>query len=203
MSRSRTKYADVRQACLDEARRILQEDGPEKLSLRTVARRLGISHQAPYKHFASKDAVIAELVRQAYADFAVMFQSLPETGDPDGDMRQMGEAYLAYALEHPAEYRLMFGIPLPEPSAHPEMLEQAQAVFEHLRQRLSLRQGAPDEDALDALFIWSTLHGLASILELDASRRLALSAAGRERVANHVLDRIRVVLDTPRSGSGD
>lgn len=171
---------DLREACLAEALSIIASEGVEKLSLREVARRLGVSHQAPYKHFSSRDHILAEIVGRAFADFAHHLDAHEETDDPDVDMGKMGRAYLDYASSHPLEYRLMFGTPLPDPGAHPEMMKRAKHAFallcDGLRRKAALRHERPSEDQIvvDALFIWSGLHGLASISSSSALATLGL-----------------------------
>ncbi|MBV9750100.1 MAG: helix-turn-helix transcriptional regulator, partial [Acetobacteraceae bacterium] len=148
-----------------EALAIIEEAGVEALSLRDVARRLGVSHQAPYKHFPSRDHLLAEIVARAFAAFARHLDARPRSDDPHHDLAAMGEAYLRYATEHPLQYRLMFGTPLPDPNQHPEMMRSAQHAFSLLRDRLARMDGgrepkrAADAAELDALFVWSTMHG--------------------------------------------
>lgn len=159
---------------------IIASDGVEKLSLREVARRLGVSHQAPYKHYPSRDHILAEIVARAFADFAAHLDAHPKSGDPDADMSDMGRAYLSYARTKPLEYRLMFGTPLPDPGEHPEMMRQAKHAFallcDSLRRKAQERGRAvhDDEIVLDALFIWSGLHGLASIQASSAIATLGI-----------------------------
>ncbi len=159
---------------------IIASDGVEKLSLREVARRLGVSHQAPYKHFPSRDHILAEIVARAFADFAQHLDSRPKGGNPDADMGGMGRAYLSYAKTKPLEYRLMFGTPLPDAAEHPEMMRQAKHAFallcDGLRQKMQFhsRTITEDEIVLDALFIWSGLHGFASIQASSAISTLGI-----------------------------
>lgn len=174
------KPRDLREACIAEAMSIIASDGVERLSLRDVARRLGVSHQAPYKHFASRDHILAEIVARAFADFARHLDAHPRTCDPDIDMGRMGRAYLAYADDHPLAYRLMFGTPLPDAAEHPEMMRQARHAFallcDGLRRKADSERASRSEDQiiLDALFVWSGLHGLASIASSSAIATLSL-----------------------------
>ena len=180
MATQNTKGENLREACLREALAIIETKGLESLSLREVSRRLGVSHQAPYKHFRSRDHILAEVVSRAFASFAQYLEDRPRTGDPDGDLREMGLAYFRYALAHPLQYRLMFGTPLPDPEVHPEMMQQAQHAFSLLREgiaQLPLHSGAPRAAArvdFDALFVWSTIHGLSSLLKSHAVDTLQL-----------------------------
>lgn len=177
---AKEKPGDLREACIAGAMAIIAADGVEKLSLREVARRLGVSHQAPYKHFPDRDHILAEIVSRAFASFARHLDSQETSGDPEADMGRMGQAYLSYAARHPLEYRLMFGTPLPDPQKHPEMMRQARHAFgllcNGLRRKAHMLGRPADEDAivLDALFIWSGLHGLASIAASSAVSTLGI-----------------------------
>ncbi|MEM7023416.1 MAG: TetR/AcrR family transcriptional regulator [Pseudomonadota bacterium] len=191
-----TRPSDLREACVQEALSIIETSGVEQLSLREVARRLGVSHQAPYKHFPSRDHILAEIVARAFDSFARYLDGRDKTGDPDQDLGEMGRAYLRYAQAHPLQYRLMFGTPLPEPHAHPEMMRNARHAFALLSdglQRLSGEQPSsePSDDVLlDALFIWSALHGLASISGSCVVETLDLPTKLLEGAGPHVLNRI-------------
>jgi AcrR family transcriptional regulator len=192
---------DLKEACLAEAMAIIAADGVEKLSLREVARRLGVSHQAPYRHFPSRDHILAELVARAFAAFAAFLDRHERTDDPDADMARMGEAYLAYARDNPLAYRLMFGTPLPDWGAHPEMLRQGRHAFsllcEALGRRAAARGEAKGEDEIlrDALFVWSCLHGLAAIRSSDTAAALGIPPALMEGMGGHVLARIGGALE--------
>ena len=69
---------------------IIAEQGLDGLSLRDVARRLGVSHQAPYKHFESRDHILAEIVSRAYADFASYLDKRTRGKDPYDDLGKLG-----------------------------------------------------------------------------------------------------------------
>jgi AcrR family transcriptional regulator len=187
---------DLREACLAEALAIISAKGVESLSLREVARRLGVSHQAPYRHFASRDHVLAEIVRRAFADFALALRSPPQTTDPAADSLAMGVAYVQFAFAEPLKYRLMFGGTLPEPAAHPEMLMGAREAFNVLRAslaRLFAARGDPaDNDTIDreALFAWSSLHGVVSLMRTDAINTLDLAPAARAAFVMHALQKV-------------
>jgi AcrR family transcriptional regulator len=202
MKRPRAKTRNLRESCVLEALAIIGETGIEELSLREVARRLGVSHQAPYKHFPSRDHLLAEIVSRAFAAFAQHLDARRRSQNPHEDLAAMGRAYLDYAREHPLHYRLMFGTPLPDPDQHPEMMRSAQHAFSLLRDCLTQMFADPGNAAaksaveLDALFVWSTMHGLASILQTSAIRTLALPSAVLAATASHTLQRIGVALST-------
>ena len=196
MPRQSIKDRSLREACVEQALSIIAEAGLEQLSLREVARRLGVSHQAPYKHFPSRDYLLAEVVSRAFADFAKYLDGRKLSGDPANDLGSLGQAYVRYALKNPLQYRLMFGTPLPNPDRHPEMLRNARHAFSALRKALqqlyaeSSRTRDTDEIDLEALFVWSAVHGLASILNTSAITTLPISPAVLASTAPYVLQRI-------------
>jgi AcrR family transcriptional regulator len=189
MSR-KEKHSDLREACIIEAMQIIETSGLENLSFREVARRLGVSHQAPYKHFPSRDHILAEIVRRSYQDFAQHLESRPITGDPYADLESLGRAYLGYALDNPLQYRLMFATPLPSTAEHPEMMQGAQIAFDHLCQ-LIVQMRLATNPSYDALFVWSSIHGLATLLQAQVMEKLAISDEILEQAVEQVLLRIK------------
>ncbi len=184
--------------CVVEAMRLIAERGVEELSLREVARRLGVSHQAPYKHFPSREHLLAEVVARSFEHFAEFLEARERHGDPHADLGELGLAYVAYASEHPLEYRLMFGTTIPRASAHPTMLHRAQAAFSHLARGIAATRRVRETDEgvrMDALFVWATLHGFVGIERSEITEGLAFTAKQRREALAHVLANIGVVLD--------
>lgn len=183
---------DLREACAEEALKLIGEVGVEGLSIREVARRLGVSHQAPYKHFASSDHLLAEVVRRTYTQFSRYLEERMHRKTKHPEMRRLGEAYFTFAMEHPLHYRLMFGTALPDPEKHPDMMREARYAFAILLESLSRARGGKGEkaDQLDALFVWSTLHGLSTILQTTALRQLGLSKKLLNEALPNTLSRI-------------
>jgi AcrR family transcriptional regulator len=186
----------LREDCVREALTLIGEKGLEALSMRDVARRLGVSHQAPYKHFESRDHIVAEIVTTAFGEFAAHLDGRPRSDDAFEDLGNMGLAYLAFAEQHPLKYRLMFGSPLPNPDAHPEMIQRGQHAFSLLEdaiRRVHLSQGRePDREQveLDAMFVWSTVHGMATLRQLEPQRKLELCARTNQQMIAHALQSI-------------
>ncbi len=197
MSTSRT---NLREACLSEAIRTIEKDGIEGLSLRKVARRLGVSHQAPYKHFASREHLLAEVVADAFADFAVFLDKRTRSSRTEDELLAMGLAYIEFALKHPLKYRLMFSTTLPDRSEHPVMLEKAERSYLLLKDCLSGLEYAhrPDIDEAmlerDAMLILTLVHGLVTALTSDAMDTMPISEQARESAIAHTLARIGTIL---------
>ncbi len=177
---------DLKEACIQAAREVIAEKGTEGLSLRDVARKLGVSHQAPYRHYPSRDHLLAAIMQRCFEDFANHLDQASQAHATDA-LLGMGEAYMRYAAQHPLEYRLMFGTPWPEPAAHPELVRHAVHAFDLLRnqllQQLQQRASAPQSDMLallaqaelQALFMWSALHGMVGIQQSNVMQHLVLT----------------------------
>jgi AcrR family transcriptional regulator len=203
MARRSARTRSLREACLAEALAIVEEKGVEMLSLREVARRLGVSHQAPYRHFPSRDHILAELVSAAFAAFAAHLDRSQAGGGGTQEMEALGRAYLDYAARHPLQYRLMFGTPLPDPALHPEMMRNARHAFAVLQSALGRNPPATagrasyDDINLDALFVWSAIHGVASMMQTNAIATLGLSRQVLAASPEHSMARMRTALANP------
>ena len=113
----------------------------------------------------------------------------------------MGLAYLTFAEKHPLQYRLMFNTPLPDGKDHPDMLNRAQYAFSLLKDRLDTMQlrdpRHPIENPTkhDAFFIWSALHGFASLMQSDATKTVGLTDAERRVAAERLMHRLSLALE--------
>lgn len=170
--------ADLAEACVREALAVIERSGVEALSLREVARRLGVSHQAPYRHFPSRDHLLGEIVRRSFDDLTAHLEARPRTTDPHEDLVAVGRAYLAHAGAHPLAYRLMFGTPLPDPGEHPDVAAAARRAFAVLRGAVARTHadGAATDHEIEvaALVAWAKVHGLATLPHVPAVAALGL-----------------------------
>jgi AcrR family transcriptional regulator len=189
---------DLKEACVRAAHEVIAEQGVEQLSLRDVARRLDVSHQAPYKHYPSREHLLAEVVRRCFEDFARHLDGRRRDDDPQAELRALGERYLSYAASHPLEYRLMFGTPWPEPAVHPALVRDAVHAFDILRGVLRRVHGTGAAQRarvdLDAMFIWVNMHGLATIGASDVTAHLGLAPKVGEKTVDHVMTMISSAL---------
>lgn len=189
---------DLKDACVTAAHAVIAEHGVEKLSLRDVARKLHVSHQAPYKHYASRDHLLAEVIRRCFVRFSDALRARNRSADTKQDIHALGISYLQFALQNPLEYRLMFGTPWPEAAAQPDMLADARYSFDVLRQALQplFAQSPNQPEAVDtaAMFVWSTLHGLASIMQSQALCGLELHPKFVENAQEQVMTMVDLAL---------
>jgi AcrR family transcriptional regulator len=145
-------HGDLPQALLQAAGKVLEKEGIAGLSLRDVARRAGVSHNAPYRHFPDRDSLLAGLAAEG---FTLLRQELERHSGPESAV-----AYVRFALRHPQRFRLMFGGQIPY-DRHPELRKQADAAYVGL-ERTFAQLG--DEARFAAAATWSLVHGLAQLL---------------------------------------
>ena len=189
---------ELRDACIVAAQEVIAERGIENLSLREVARKLGVSHQAPYKHYPSRDHLLTEVMRRCFQRFAAHLDARPRHDDPVQDLEALGLQYLAYAREHPLEYRLMFSTTWPKPADAADLTTDATHAFDVLRGVLRRIHGDTPEAReavdLDALYIWSTVHGLAGVMNGPCIDHLDVKAKVLKHTVRHAMERMRVGL---------
>ena len=180
-------HGDLRAALLLAAGEILEKQGLAALSLREAARRAGVSHNAPYRHFAERDSLLAALAAEG---FALLHDEIRRR--PDGDM---GVAYVEFALRHPQRFRLMFGGQLRFGDYAELRAAGEQSYARLLRAFDSLGSDAP----FAAAAAWSLVHGLAHLI-LDGHFAQALQeSGGAAAFAKKVLGSVRAARAAQRS----
>jgi len=190
-------HGDLRRALLDAAMRLVEERGVEGLTLREVARRAGVSHNAPYHHFADKAAVVAALALEGYEMLLVAELVAVDAADGTHDrIRALGRAYVGFALAHPARFTLMNRPELRRAEEVTEVQAAGLASEGPLFQAIDDGQAdgtiaAGDRDAL-ALGAWAAVHGLSVLLIDGPLRELVPPGAGLTVMTDQVLD---VILD--------
>ena len=194
---------DLKSRCLAKAFDELDSGRISELSLRAIARDLDVSHQAPYRHFKSKDDLLTALSCECFKHFSEHLNARTRGENEWEGLRLMGLAYIRYAVSYPHRYRLMFNEHHNGFALTGEALKQAQHSFLLLRDQLGLiaklNQSAQHIDPqADAMFIWSSLHGLVSLLENPLTDNLLVRESVLKNLVDHVLDRIGTGIQ-PRS----
>jgi AcrR family transcriptional regulator len=166
-------HGDLKTALLAAAAQLLAEGGLAAISLREVARRAGVSHNAPYRHFPDRDSLLAALAAQAFHELADWTRKSGSQG-----LAALGQRYVEFALAQPGRFALMFSAGL-DKARYPELQQAATELYELLGQAVGA--AAPTRDPLVAtLAAWSLVHGLAQLLldrQLSEAMRGGLSAA--------------------------
>jgi AcrR family transcriptional regulator len=161
-------HGDLRRALIDEALLMLRDVRPEALSMRELARRLGVSLGAPHHHFAEKDELFAAIAQVAFAELATNITAkLTREPEPRVQLTLVGRAYLEFAEAEPMRYRVMYLPQLADRTRFAALHQTGGHALALLAQGFE-RVGVPAERAhTRAIACWSTLHGFA-MLSLDA-----------------------------------
>lgn len=134
------RRAVATQEIVAAAERHITEHGPSALSLRAVARGLGMSVQALYHYFPDRDALVTVLIAKAYEDLAAAVQTAADTVPPDSAVPRFviaAEGYRRWAISHPERFQLLYGTPLrsyvaPVEGPTTRAVRQMSAVFQHV-----------------------------------------------------------------------
>ena len=161
-----SESSDLRQRILAGAEALLEERGAAALSLREVARRAGVTHQAPYHHFADREAILAELATRGFAELARRLAEANEAFPAAGRRATLvasGAAYVGFALDHPGVFRIMFRPDMCDPAHFPAAQSAGEAAHAELRRMVALVHGPQADEALASVY-WSLVHGLAGLM---------------------------------------
>lgn len=157
---------DLRAVLLNTSRELLDEGGPSALSMREVARRAGVTHQAPYHYFQNREAILAAVVAEGFAELArVLRQASDAATTPDAPqaLTAAAEAYIGFAIDHPGVFRVMFRPDMVDPARYPQVQEAGEAARSELDRMVVLGHGE-DVSADLASLLWAMVHGLACLL---------------------------------------
>jgi AcrR family transcriptional regulator len=165
-ARAEYHHGDLRQALLDATLRLVEEHGPQGFTLRAAARAAGVTAGAPYHHFKDKEALLAAVASEGFDLFRVALTAAAErpAPSPRERMRNVGVAYVLFAVEHPTRFRVMLGYGVQSRMRNKAFAAAAVSTYEFVRGVLieGLESGSsePVRDA-EVLGWWSVVHGLA------------------------------------------
>lgn len=168
-------HGHLRAALLDAAVARLAEEPPSALSLRQLARDVGVSHAAPTHHFGDKNGLLVAVATQG---FELLRGALAAAWDETADFLEVGVAYVVFAVEHPVHFGLMFG---PDLAGAAELDEQRRST----RPLLHGPSNSMSSERDAATAAWAIAHGLAALLvghqisDRRGTRRLASDVLGR------------------------
>ncbi len=165
-------HGNLRRALLDAALAFIAERESTDFTMRELSRRAEVTHNAPYRHFVDKGALLAALAEEGFELLRARSERAAPAleADPRERVRSLGASYVGFAVAHPHHFRLMFGETTARAKAErPELARAADASFALLRDAIEacraeglLRRDVSTRDI--GLVAWSLVHGLASLL---------------------------------------
>lgn len=199
----RGEGARLREEIVSAAAELLDDGGTEKdVTLRAVARRVGISAPSIYQHFPDTASILLAVTQAAFAELHRELDAVPPGTDPVGHLRAVCAAYLDFASRRPHRYRVMFGgvwnardAATLRPELAPAAAVLGAAAFDVLGAALGAcaAQGssASVDPVADATSLWVGLHGLAGL------RAVAPLFPWPPRVEHDLVDRLALLTATP------
>ena len=202
-------HGDLKNALIAAGADILSKEGVTGLSLRKVAQKAGVSHAAPYAHFADKQALIAAISTEGYSRLYDTIRAAAgrHQGDPKRQLVEGAWAYVKFALDDPDQFKVTMSGIVEKEQEYPAFVEMSQKSFALVRDIVRacqaegvLRPGPPD---LAAVGVWSLMHGLISLLlENLISRKIRDRLSVREMLIATLNQFTIVRLDARLLGPG-
>ena len=196
-------HGDLKNALIQAGVEILASEGLGGLSLRKVAKHAGVSHAAPYSHFADKQALIAAISTEGFKQLFVQIKKIVEAhrDHPKSLLIETAWAYVQFALNQPDRFKLMFSSVLEKEKDYPDFVEYSQKNFAQLVELVTvcqsagiLRPGPPD---LTAVSIWAAVHGLVMLILEDQVSNYVLNQFTLKELLLNTLDQLTLVNLSP------
>jgi len=163
-------HNDLKNTLISAGLAILAEDGISELNLRAVARRAEVSHTAPYRHFADKEALIVAIAEDGFRRLGEKLGAARSrtSGGAKAQLAAVGYAYIAFAVEEADSFRLMFSHVIKHRTQYLELCALGKACFQLLQSLIEAGQASGEFAIGNSVEFtksaWSMLHGLASLL---------------------------------------
>ena len=156
---------DLKSKILESSLELMKDGDVSALSMRAVARRAGVSHQAPYHYFADREAILAELVRGGFEKLHEYLETaVAEDGEEEERVIAMGQAYVRFAIDNAALFRLMYRCDMVDLDNHEDARAAADKALDVPFRVIGGKIGG-DEDLrrMAVIGAWSLAHGLATL----------------------------------------
>ena len=191
-------HGNLRLALIAAARGALDTVAPESISLKALATQLGVSQPAPYRHFSSREALLAAVATDGFEQFTAALAEAAGKGLASERFERACVAYLRFASRYPGLYRLMFASHLLKTATDPSLERAYRTAFDQLLHLLE-QLIAPELINATAIWVWSTLHGLVM---LEAEGLTSATLTQKVTPAHVVQHMIATLSGTPRSPKG-
>lgn len=164
-------HGNLRDAIIKTSLRLVEKNGVENLSIREVAKAVGVTHQAPYRHFKDRDDLLAALAQEGFEKLSLeMAPAVAGAGDPLEKIIRIGECYLEWAYKNPEHFRLMFNRAIPNYDKSTGLRAASAKSLEGFLLIVAENQNAGIIKSKDtravARQVWAAMHG-AAILFID------------------------------------
>jgi AcrR family transcriptional regulator len=198
-TRNTYHHGDLKNALIQAGIEILAQEGVGGLTLRKVAKKAGVSHAAPYAHFADKQALIAAISTEGFNRLYAQIEEAVQqhAGDPLRQLVEVAWAYVQFARRDPAHFKITLSGVLEKEKDYPACVEISQRSFQQVVQLVETCQAAgvlkPGPSDLMAASLWSAVHGFTA-LHLEGQFSHALQErVGLRGMLVFMLDQLTIV----------
>jgi AcrR family transcriptional regulator len=172
VKKSEYHHGNLRSALIEAGRDALKDVSAQNLSLRYLARMVGVSEAAPARHFSGIDEILASIAASGFRELASLRVKIRESGDtPLSTAFRMMRVYVEFALQHKGLFGLMIGPRIEARESYPELIEETDKSFELFSssvRALAIQSGWKTADLnLVIHTAWSMEHGLATLILMD------------------------------------
>lgn len=169
-------HGNLKEELIASACKVCEIDGHDQMSLRSIAKEASVSQTAPYRHFKTKDSLLAEVSKRGFEELTEKLQTASnaiKNSTKKDQFLEMGLAYIEFGLEKKNTYDLMFSSII-DKTAYPELHNAASGAFDELVKILTELFPGISEDELGKKCIkfWAMIHGLVGLLDLDIDPNL-------------------------------
>jgi AcrR family transcriptional regulator len=187
-------HGDLRKTLINVGIELISESGTSSIDLRKVARIAGVSHAAPYRHFADKKALIAAISEEGFNLLSIEMEqaiSMKESSAHE-QLRGMGHAYVQFALKNPSLVREMFSGLTIEREAYPSLYEISKKLFNMIETVVIIGQEKGNIKVCDSkeltCVIWSMMHGTAILIIENQLKPVTMQINGIEHITRVCMD---------------
>jgi AcrR family transcriptional regulator len=185
-------HGDLRAALVRGALEAVEAGGPDAVSLRDLALKLGVSTAAPYRHFPDRRALLAEVATIGFADLSAAYaRAQAQASDPPSALRETARAYLNLAFGRPGLFRLMFASDIVDAGAPAGLLASAAEAWEGLFRAVGAADAGADPVAVKrrAITGWSTLHGFITLVQGGRLKSFMTEPLSEAELLEAILDK--------------
>ncbi len=195
-------HGDLSRALVLAGRRILESEGPTALSLRAVAREAGVSPAAPYHHFKDKSELLDAVAEEGWRELGVAIgKGRGGAASPKMAMIEIGVAYVSFARQNPALYRLMYQAAC-DRKMMPDHAKDEDSAWRHVAEAI-IEAGADPADqqdmALAQIAAWCNVHGVAEMAGFKEFEPLKEALGGEEPFVRALLSHVGIFARRPKT----
>lgn len=195
-------HGDLRRALVDAARRLLEAEGPSALSLRAVAREAGVSPAAPYHHFKDKAELLDAVAHEGWLMLNERMREAKAAEQGRQQLTALGIAYVCFAREHPALYRVMYDAARDKEALPIDMENPSEESAYCMVRETMVEHGADPTAEIDlelaTIASWCAAHGLAEMAGFKQFGHMKETLGGDQQFIAAVLQHMGLFPHTHR-----